>query len=112
MATFSIFFCLQIEEPEARSVFGQSLQTYVSKTIVPRRPPPSVRRAMDTTDYGEYEDEYSCSPPAVCMIIVSILEVRSMVDGVDLWFCDTLKIVRFTLICHLSILRSLHFCMM
>lgn len=67
-------------------MFGQGLQTFVRNTIVPRRHPPSVQRASDTTDYsvqnamdaidyGEYEDEYTCNPPAVCMIIVSIIEV-------------------------------------
>ena len=67
-------------------MFGQGLHTYVRKTIVPRRPPPTVQRATDTTDYsvqhamdaidyGEYEDEYTCNPPAVCMIIVSLIEV-------------------------------------
>lgn len=60
-----------------RTMFGQHLQTFVRKTIVPRRPPPTVQRALDTTDFGEYEDEYTCNPPAVCMIIVSILEVSS-----------------------------------
>ncbi|XP_034235832.1 rhomboid-related protein 2-like [Thrips palmi] len=79
-------FLKMIQEPEVRTVFGQGLQTFVRKTIVPRRPPPSVQRATDTTDYavqramdnidaGEYEDEYTCNPPAVCMIIVSIIEI-------------------------------------
>ena len=68
-------FLKMIQEPEVRNMFGQGLQNYVRKTIVPRRPPPTVLRAMDTTDYGEYEDEYTCNPPAVCMIIVSILEI-------------------------------------
>ncbi|KAJ1524359.1 hypothetical protein ONE63_010861 [Megalurothrips usitatus] len=68
-------FLKMIQEPEVRSMFGQGVQRYIKRTIVPRRPPPSVQRAMDTTDYGEYEDEYTCNPPAVCMIIVSLLEI-------------------------------------
>lgn len=68
-------FLKMIQEPEVRSMFGQGLQTFVRKTIVPRRPPQTVLRATDTTDYGEYEDEYTCNPPAVCMIIVSIIEI-------------------------------------
>ncbi|KAK3918459.1 Rhomboid-related protein 3 [Frankliniella fusca] len=70
-------FLKMIQDPEVRTMFGQGLNTFVRKTIVPRRPPPSVVRglAVDTTDYGEYEDEYTCNPPAVCMIIVSFLEI-------------------------------------
>lgn len=38
--------------------------------IVPRRVDPS-----HTQIDGQYEDEYSCCPPPVCMVIVSLLEI-------------------------------------
>lgn len=106
-------------------MFGQGLQTFVRKTVVPRRPPQTVQRATDTTDYathaglqdvvdmGEYEDEYTCNPPAVCMIIVSIIEVS---------FQAVKKFTKFIVnksnyfkLCHwfsVSHFRLLHSCMM
>lgn len=38
--------------------------------VVPRRVDPS-----QTQIDGQYEDEYSCCPPPVCMVIVSLLEI-------------------------------------
>lgn len=42
--------------------------------LVPRRVDPS-----HTQIDGQYEDEYSCCPPPVCMVIVSVLEIISHV---------------------------------
>jgi len=41
---------------------------------VPRGLPRLRTAGLDRID-GDYEDEYSCNPPALCMIIVSLIEV-------------------------------------
>lgn len=38
--------------------------------IIPRRVDPTLSQ----TD-GQYEDEYSCCPPPVCMVVVSLIEI-------------------------------------
>lgn len=53
------------EEPIAKSLTTNFINKYIHYTVVSRR---------DYTD-GDYEDEYSCNPPALCMIIVSLIEV-------------------------------------
>lgn len=53
------------EEPIAKSLTTNFINKYIHYTVVTRR---------DYTD-GDYEDEYSCNPPALCMIIVSLVEV-------------------------------------
>lgn len=55
-------------EPIAKSLATNFVNKYIHYTIVSRK----ARR--DDTD-GDYEDEYSCNPPALCMIIVSLIEV-------------------------------------
>lgn len=53
------------EEPIVKSLTSNFINKYIHYTVVSRR---------DYTD-GDYEDEYSCNPPALCMIIVSLFEV-------------------------------------
>ena len=54
------------------------MQRYVH-SLVPTRPSMSgsLRSARYSSDLpdGQYEEEYSCHPPAVAMIIISILEI-------------------------------------
>lgn len=57
-----------------QGVFGHLVQRYV-QSMVPQRPTTfQIARSSDITD-GQYEEEYSCKPPALAMIIISILEI-------------------------------------
>ena len=63
-----------------QGVFGHFVQKYVS-TMVPGRPSSidSIKmsrytKSSDLPD-GVYEDEYSCNPPALAMIIMSLIEI-------------------------------------
>ena len=50
---------------------GRALNRYV-RTVV-------VQRTVDETDVaGDYEREYSCYPPPVGMLVISIIEVMSL----------------------------------
>ena len=49
---------------------NRGVQQYIRYTVPAR--PTSV---VDETDVVEYEREYSCWPPALGMIIISIVEV-------------------------------------
>lgn len=65
------------EEPITKKIGTNLFNKYIHYTIVPRghhkvRARLSIGR--DHTD-GDYEDQYSCNPPALCMIIVSFIEV-------------------------------------
>jgi len=62
------------EEPIAKSLTTNLFNKYIHYTIVPREPPRLRTGGLDRTD-GDYEDEYSCNPPALCMVIVSLIEV-------------------------------------
>jgi hypothetical protein len=64
-----LFF--QIRDKEIHGVMGKALNRYI-KTAV-------VQRKVDQVDQaGDYEREYSCYPPTLCMIIISIIEVMSL----------------------------------
>lgn len=70
---------LQIHRKDMQGVFGHYLQRYVHK-MVPQRPclsagiTQTARYSSDSPD-GQYEEEYSCRPPAIAMIIISIIEI-------------------------------------
>jgi hypothetical protein len=50
---------------------GRALNRYVRTAV--------VQRKVDETDLaGDYEREYSCYPPPLCMILISMLEVMSL----------------------------------
>ncbi|XP_046980109.1 rhomboid-related protein 2-like [Schistocerca americana] len=57
---------------EFHSLFGVAINKYIHATVVPRSRLSQVDQVDGT---GEYEEQYSCWPPAVCMIIISIVEV-------------------------------------
>jgi len=66
---------IQLEdEPIVKSLTINFFNKYIHYTIVPRGLPRLRTRGLDHTD-GDYEDEYSCNPPALCMVIVSLIEV-------------------------------------
>ena len=61
-----------------QSIFGHFLQRYVH-SVVPCRPCYSatlqtIPKSRDLPD-GLYEEEYSCNPPALAMIIISTIEI-------------------------------------
>ncbi|XP_015592806.1 protein rhomboid isoform X2 [Cephus cinctus] len=71
-------FIAMIHRKDMQGVFGHFVQRYVH-SMVPQRPTISgttqtAHYSSDTPD-GLYEEEYSCSPPAIAMIIISIIEI-------------------------------------
>ncbi|CAK1589960.1 unnamed protein product [Parnassius mnemosyne] len=60
-------FVEMMHNPDLKAVFGHFVARYVH-SIIPNRDP------VDTTD-GIYEEEYSCWPPAICMILISLIEI-------------------------------------
>lgn len=60
-------FLDMIHNPKLHNFFGHFIHRYV-KTLVP------CPKQEDSVD-GAYEDEYTCWPPAITMIIVSIIEI-------------------------------------
>ncbi|XP_006609467.1 rhomboid-related protein 2 isoform X1 [Apis laboriosa] len=67
-------FIAMIHRKDMQGVFGHLVQRYV-QSMVPQRPTTfQIARSSDITD-GQYEEEYSCKPPALAMIIISILEI-------------------------------------
>lgn len=64
-------FMQMLETHEGQTLFGQYLRRYIRTTVPPRHHRVVTPDALD----GEYEDEYTCNPPAVCMLIVSIIEI-------------------------------------
>ncbi|KAF5287187.1 hypothetical protein FQR65_LT12316 [Abscondita terminalis] len=61
-------FVDMIHHPEMRPIFGHLLSRYIHY-VVPNRA--SGRTVTD----GQYEDEYTCCPPPVGMIIISLIEI-------------------------------------
>ncbi|XP_015114444.1 rhomboid-related protein 2 [Diachasma alloeum] len=70
-------FIAMIYRKDMQGFFGRFMHHYVD-TVVPRRPTLatqlSARLSTDSPD-GQYEKQYSCSPPAVGMIIISMIEI-------------------------------------
>lgn len=68
---------LQIHRKDMQGVFGHFLQRYIH-SMVPQRP--SIRQSRITamsSDWpdGLYEEEYSCSPPPLTMVTISVIEI-------------------------------------
>ncbi|KAH1019026.1 hypothetical protein HUJ05_006691 [Dendroctonus ponderosae] len=63
-------FMYMIHNPEYSYIFGHYISRYINWIIPPKRIPPS-----HTVTDGIYEEEYSCNPPAVGMIILSLVEI-------------------------------------
>ncbi|OXU25961.1 rhomboid-related protein 3 isoform X2 [Nasonia vitripennis] len=70
-------FIAMIHRKDMQGVFGHFVQRYVH-SMVPCRPCATaslqMTRSGDFPD-GLYEEEYSCNPPALAMIIISVLEI-------------------------------------
>ena len=63
----------QITDKEIQGIMGHALNRYVRTVVVQRKV------LADQVDMaGDYEREYSCCPPTVCMILISLIEVISL----------------------------------
>lgn len=62
-----------LESDIGRHLLSRTLNTYIRNTVVPRGPR-IVRAHVDFTD-GGYEDEYTCIPPPLFMLLISTFEV-------------------------------------
>jgi len=63
-------FLKMIRDKEIQGTMGRALNRYVKTAVV------QPKLTADQVDMaGDYEREYSCYPPTVCMILISILEV-------------------------------------
>ncbi|XP_029169925.1 protein rhomboid isoform X3 [Nylanderia fulva] len=70
-------FIAMIHRKDMQNLFGHLVQRYVH-CVIPQRPTRTMRQtSVGSSDYpdGLYEDEYSCRPPAIAMIIISIIEI-------------------------------------
>ncbi|CAB3220248.1 unnamed protein product [Arctia plantaginis] len=84
-------FVEMMHHPDLKAVFGHFVARYVHSIIPQRRPVDTTDRwtgfrSVSRTDRdhsksiftytdGTYEEEYSCWPPAICMIIISLVEI-------------------------------------
>lgn len=62
-------FVAMLNNPEFEFAFGRYMNRFIQMTIPPRRP------LTETVTDGIYEEEYTCYPPAVGMIIISLIEI-------------------------------------
>ncbi|XP_011059615.1 PREDICTED: protein rhomboid isoform X4 [Acromyrmex echinatior] len=70
-------FIAMIHRKDMQGIFGHIVQRYV-QCVIPQRPCRALRQtSVGSSDYpdGLYEEEYSCRPPAIAMIIISIIEI-------------------------------------
>nr|XP_032527119.1 rhomboid-related protein 2 isoform X3 [Danaus plexippus plexippus] len=71
-------FVAMMKNPELKAVFGHFVARYVH-SIIPHRDPVDTivqrQKSIFTYTDGTYEEEYSCWPPAICMILISIVEI-------------------------------------
>ncbi|XP_041972359.1 rhomboid-related protein 2-like isoform X2 [Aricia agestis] len=74
-------FVHMMHNPQLKYVFGHFVARYVHSIIPNRNPVDTTDRwtgfqAVPTTATdGTYEEEYTCWPPAICMILISIVEI-------------------------------------
>ncbi|CAH2986435.1 unnamed protein product [Chilo suppressalis] len=86
-------FVDMMHHPDLKAVFGHFVARYVHSIIPHRDPVDTTGRwpgfhavstydgaqtrshALFTYTDGTYEEEYSCWPPAVCMILISLVEI-------------------------------------
>ncbi|XP_022902730.1 rhomboid-related protein 2 [Onthophagus taurus] len=69
-------FIHMVMDPENKYIFGQYFNMYMRYLL-----PPSIHQSglksstsIDVAD-GRYEERYSCWPPKVCMILISLIEI-------------------------------------
>ncbi|XP_064074349.1 rhomboid-related protein 2 isoform X3 [Vanessa tameamea] len=72
-------FVEMMHNPDLKAVFGHFVARYIH-SIIPHRGPvdttvQSHSKSIFTYTDGTYEEEYSCWPPAICMILISIIEI-------------------------------------
>ncbi|XP_050353365.1 rhomboid-related protein 2 isoform X3 [Nymphalis io] len=70
-------FVEMMHNPDLKAVFGHFVARYIH-SIIPHRGPVDTTvhsKSIFTYTDGTYEEEYSCWPPAICMILISIIEI-------------------------------------
>ncbi|XP_014211095.1 protein rhomboid-like [Copidosoma floridanum] len=78
-------FVAMIHRKDLQGVFGSYANRYIT-TLIPSRPCGQSRtlqgqRSRDFTD-GIYEEQYTCNPPALAMIIISLIEIMLFISDV------------------------------
>ncbi|KOB75792.1 Rhomboid-related protein 3 [Operophtera brumata] len=74
-------FIEMMHNPDLKAVFGHFVGRYIHSIIPHRNPVDTTARvytrskSVFTYSDGTYEEEYSCWPPAVCMILISLVEI-------------------------------------
>ncbi|XP_053617160.1 rhomboid-related protein 2 isoform X2 [Plodia interpunctella] len=73
-------FVEMMHHPALKAIFGHFVARYVHSIIPQRNPvdtiaPRTYFRAVPVDSDGTYEEEYTCWPPAVCMILISLVEI-------------------------------------
>jgi hypothetical protein len=53
-----------------QGVMGRALSRYVRAAVVQH-----TSTADEPDEAGDYEEQYSCYPPTLCMILISLIEV-------------------------------------
>ncbi|XP_075219345.1 rhomboid-related protein 2-like [Lycorma delicatula] len=87
-------FVILMESDIGRRLINRTLNRYIKHTVVPRKR--KIQTHRDITD-GEYEDEYTCSPPPICMLLVSTIEIAFFLyDLYSLLFSSKSKYAGFT----------------
>lgn len=61
-------FELMMTNPDNEALFGHLMNRYI-KTVIPRRRMPEQTTVVD----GDFEDEYTCCPPPVGMLLISLM---------------------------------------
>ncbi|XP_052751813.1 rhomboid-related protein 2 isoform X3 [Galleria mellonella] len=72
-------FVEMMHNPDFKMIFGHFVARYVHSIIPQRNPVDTTAHPRSTTIFtytdGTYEEEYTCWPPAVCMILISLVEI-------------------------------------
>jgi rhomboid-related protein 1/2/3 len=64
----------QTEHKEMHGVMRRALNRYVRAAVVQQ-----TATADEPDEAGDYEEQYSCYPPTLCMILISLVEVMQFV---------------------------------
>lgn len=70
-------FVAMVNDPELKSIFGHFISRYVNYLVPQRR---IYARRPSAVRY--YEDYYNCSPPAIYMLVITLIEF-------GFYFCDS-----------------------
>ncbi|XP_075219342.1 rhomboid-related protein 2-like isoform X2 [Lycorma delicatula] len=66
-------FVAMLETEVGRHILNKTLNQFIKHTVVPRKK--RVIRSDRGIREGDYEEQYTCSPPPICMPLISTIEV-------------------------------------